>query len=66
MRGFSRIDRVALLETAVRGQMAERDWNARKQEASRVRYMQSLRQDYAVRTPMLRAAVERVSAATGI
>lgn len=58
MNAFRRIDRVALLEEAVRWQIAERDRNARKQEAVRVRYMEALRQEYTVRTPILRAAVE--------
>lgn len=59
MSAFRPIDRVALLEEAVRRQMAERDRKARKEEASRVRYTQALRQQYAVRTPVLRAAVEQ-------
>jgi hypothetical protein len=59
MNAFRRIDRVALLEEAVRRQMAERDRRASEDKASRVRYMQALRQQYAVRTPTLRSAVER-------
>jgi len=59
MNAFRRIDRVTLLENAVRWQIAERERKVREKEASRVRYMQALRQDFAVRTPILRAAIER-------
>ena len=59
MNAFRRRDRVMLLEEAVRWQMAERDRKAREREASRVRFMQAFRNEYDVRTPILRAAVEQ-------
>ena len=59
MNAFRRTDLVALLEEAVRWQMAERHRKASEHEASCVRYMQALRKEYDVRTPTLRAAVER-------
>ncbi len=59
MRGFRLIDRVALLEEAVRWQMAERDRKASEEEVSRARYLLKLKEEHAVRTPLLRAAVER-------
>lgn len=59
MNAFRRIDRVALLEEAVRRQMAERDRKAREEEVSRARYLLKLKEAHAVRTPILRAAVER-------
>lgn len=59
MNPFYRIDRVTLLEDAVRCWMAERERKASEQEALRVRYLHKLWQQFAVRTPLLRAAVER-------
>lgn len=59
MNAFRRLDRVTLLEEAVRWQMAERERRVHEEEASRARHMRTLREEHSVQTPILRPAVER-------
>jgi hypothetical protein len=59
MRAFRRDDPVIRLEQAVRWQIAERDRKDREEEAYRVRRLKTMTEEYAVRTPILRAAGER-------
>ena len=59
MSTFPRIDRVAQFEKAMRWQKAECERRVHEVEASRASYLLNLEEEHAVRTPILRAAVER-------
>ena len=59
MSGVRPVDLLTQIEDEVKRQAAVREWSSREDDAFRTRAFLRLKEEYAARTPVLRAAVER-------